>query len=116
MTERTLVLVRHGESEGNRQNIFTGWRDLDLTTRGVEEARAVAQLLGGERLRFGAAFSSALLRARRTAEIILDELHQPLAVETAAALNERDYGELTGLDKDGFGGAPMTCRRLAGRA
>ncbi len=100
MTERTLVLVRHGESEGNRQNIFTGWRDLDLTTRGVEEARAVAQLLGGERLRFGAAFSSALLRARRTAEIILDELHQPLAVETAAALNERDYGELTGLDKD----------------
>lgn len=100
MTDPTLVLVRHGESEGNRQNIFTGWRDLDLTQRGVDEARAVAQLLASDGLRFGAAFSSALLRARRTAEIILEDLHQPLPVEATAALNERHYGELTGLDKD----------------
>lgn len=100
MSDRRLVLVRHGESEGNRQNIFTGWRDLDLTIRGVDEARAVGRLLASEGLRFGAAFASALLRARRTADIILDDLGQPLAVEPAPALNERDYGELTGLNKD----------------
>lgn len=100
MSERTLVLVRHGESEGNRQNIFTGWRDVDLTNRGVAEAHAVAKLLGGEGMRFGAVFSSALTRARRTAQIILEDIGSAPPIETAAALNERHYGELTGLDKN----------------
>lgn len=100
MSERTLILVRHGESEGNRDNVFTGWSDRDLTSRGLDEARAVARLLSSEGLRFGAAFSSALVRARRTADIILKELHQAISVTTNVALNERDYGDLTGLNKD----------------
>jgi len=100
MSERTLVLVRHGESEANHQNIFTGWSDYDLSQRGVAEAHAVAKLLSGERLHFGVVFSSSLLRAKRTARIILDDLGTASTFETADALKERNYGDLTGIDKD----------------
>jgi 2,3-bisphosphoglycerate-dependent phosphoglycerate mutase len=96
----TLVLVRHGESQGNRQNIFTGWRDVDLTDRGIAEARQVGAALVQDGLRFGAAFSSALTRAHRSARIILDGMASALEIDASPALNERDYGELTGLDKD----------------
>jgi 2,3-bisphosphoglycerate-dependent phosphoglycerate mutase len=98
---RRLVLVRHGESEGNQRNVFTGWTDLDLTERGVAEAHGVARSLALEETEFGIAFASALIRARRTATIVLGDLGQssvPIVVD--AALNERDYGALTGLNKD----------------
>lgn len=97
---RTLVLVRHGESQGNEQNVFTGWRDVDLTERGIAEARQVGTALAAQGLRFARAFSSALLRAQRSARLILDAMQSTLEIEADAALNERDYGELTGLDKD----------------
>jgi 2,3-bisphosphoglycerate-dependent phosphoglycerate mutase len=94
-----LVLVRHGESDGNRRNIFTGWRDLDLTSRGREEALYVGTQLQSSGIVFGAAFSSVLRRARSTAVLILEQLGQALEVCASSALNERNYGELTGIDK-----------------
>ncbi|HTV79802.1 MAG TPA: 2,3-bisphosphoglycerate-dependent phosphoglycerate mutase [Steroidobacteraceae bacterium] len=94
-----LVLVRHGESHGNHQNIFTGWRDLDLTARGKGEAWAVGTRLAATGIVFGAAFTSALKRARDSASIILERLGQDVKIYSSAALNERNYGELTGLDK-----------------
>jgi 2,3-bisphosphoglycerate-dependent phosphoglycerate mutase len=101
VVERRLVLVRHGESEGNRRNVFTGRTDLDLTERGVAEAHAVARSLAAEKTSFGTAFVSALVRARRTAAIVLADLGQgSVPVVSDAALNERDYGALTGLNKD----------------
>lgn len=99
--QRRLVLVRHGESEGNRRNVFTGWTDLDLTERGVAEAHAVARSLASEKMEFARAFTSALVRAKRTAMIVLDDLGQAgVPVVSNPALNERDYGALTGLNKD----------------
>jgi 2,3-bisphosphoglycerate-dependent phosphoglycerate mutase len=101
MTDRLLVLVRHGESEWNRKNLFTGWRDVDLTERGVEEARAGGRKLKAQGLRFDVAFTSALKRAQRTLDVMLAELGQTdLPVIRDQALNERDYGELVGLNKD----------------
>ena len=98
---RLLVIARHGQSEGNQRNVFTGWRDLPLTSVGVEEARAVGRSLAGSDVRFDAAFSSALTRAIRTCELILGELGQStLPIFRSAALNERDYGALTGLSKN----------------
>jgi len=97
----TLVLVRHGQSEWNLKNLFTGWRDVDLTDQGRAEARAAGERIRQLGLKFDIVFTSALQRAQRTASIILDELGQPDA-ETMRdlALNERDYGELSGLNKD----------------
>jgi 2,3-bisphosphoglycerate-dependent phosphoglycerate mutase len=101
MTDRLLVLVRHGESEWNKQNLFTGWRDVDLTEKGVEEARAGGRKLKAQGLRFDVAFTSALKRAQRTLDVMLAELGQAdIAVIKDQALNERDYGELVGLNKD----------------
>jgi 2,3-bisphosphoglycerate-dependent phosphoglycerate mutase len=98
---RLLVIARHGQSEGNQRNVFTGWRDLPLTPLGVDEARAVGRSLAGSDVRFDAAFSSALDRAFRSCELILDELgRSDLPIIRSAALNERDYGALTGLDKN----------------
>jgi 2,3-bisphosphoglycerate-dependent phosphoglycerate mutase len=98
---RLLVIARHGQSEGNQKNVFTGWRDLPLTPLGVDEARAVGRRLAELNIRFDAAFSSVLTRASRTCELILSELGQAtLPVVRNAALNERDYGALTGLNKD----------------
>src|SRR4051812_13728595 len=99
--DRTLVLVRHGQSEWNLQNLFTGWRDIDLSPKGVDEAKAAGRRLKAKSLKFGIAFTSALTRAQRTLDLMLTELSQTgLAIERDQALNERDYGDLTGLNKD----------------
>ena len=97
----TLVLVRHGQSEWNLKNLFTGWKDPALTEKGVGEARAAGQRLKAKGLRFDICFTSALSRAQNTLKLILEECGQTGLPETRdQALNERDYGELTGLNKD----------------
>lgn len=99
--DNVLVLVRHGQSEWNRRNLFTGWRDPDLTEQGVAEAERAGQLLLAQGIRFDIGFTSVLLRAKRTLSLILDELgQQDLPTVADPALNERDYGELSGLNKD----------------
>jgi 2,3-bisphosphoglycerate-dependent phosphoglycerate mutase len=101
MTDRLLVLVRHGQSEWNLQNLFTGWRDVDLTDKGVAEAQAAGRQLKALGLRFDVAYTSALVRAQRTMDLMLEELGQrSLPVIRDQALNERDYGDLSGLNKD----------------
>ena len=101
MSDRTLVLVRHGQSEWNLKNLFTGWRDVDLTEQGVAEARAAGRKLEAQGLRFDIAFTSALVRAQRTLDLVLEEMgQQNIPVIKDAALNERDYGDLAGLNKD----------------
>jgi len=101
MTDRLLVLVRHGQSEWNLKNLFTGWRDVDLTDKGVAEAQAAGRRLKALGLRFDVAYTSALVRAQRTMDLMLDELGQrSLPVIRDQALNERDYGDLSGLNKD----------------
>ena len=99
--DRLLVLVRHGQSEWNLKNLFTGWKDPGLTEQGVAEAHDAGKRLAGMGLEFDIAFTSELGRAQRTLDIMLDELGQT-GLETIRdqALNERDYGDLTGLDKD----------------
>jgi 2,3-bisphosphoglycerate-dependent phosphoglycerate mutase len=101
MTERLLVLVRHGQSEWNLQNLFTGWRDVDLSPQGVAEATSAGTLLKQNRLAFDLCFTSALKRAQRTLDLMLVALGQSgLPITRDQALNERDYGELSGLNKD----------------
>jgi 2,3-bisphosphoglycerate-dependent phosphoglycerate mutase len=96
-----LVLVRHGESEWNKLNLFTGWKDPDLTDKGVAEAKAAGDRLRAEGLTFDLAFTSKLTRAQRTLDLILNGIGQSdLKTEQDQALNERDYGELSGLNKD----------------
>jgi 2,3-bisphosphoglycerate-dependent phosphoglycerate mutase len=95
-----LVLLRHGESDWNRENRFTGWTDVDLSAKGIEEARAAGRSLAAAGLRFDLAFTSLLKRAIRTLWITLEELDQMwLPVEKSWRLNERHYGALQGLDK-----------------
>ena len=97
----TLVLVRHGQSEWNLKNLFTGWRDPDLTALGIEEAKTGGKALAETGIRFDIAFTSALSRAQKTLKIILDEIgQQGLETIRDEALNERDYGDLSGLNKD----------------
>jgi 2,3-bisphosphoglycerate-dependent phosphoglycerate mutase len=97
----TLVLVRHGQSEWNLKNLFTGWKDPALTEKGIGEARAAGQRLKAKGLTFDICFTSALSRAQNTLKLILEEMDQTGLPETRdQALNERDYGELTGLNKD----------------
>ena len=99
--DRLLVLVRHGQSEWNLLNLFTGWKDPGLTELGVEEARTAGRRLKALGLSFDVAFTSALSRAQATLELMLDELGQPnLETLRDQALNERDYGDLSGLNKD----------------
>lgn len=101
MSDRLLVLVRHGQSEWNLKNLFTGWRDVDLTDKGIEEARAGGRRLRARGLQFDIAYTSALKRAQRTLDLILEEIGQTsLPVIKDQALNERDYGDLVGLNKD----------------
>jgi 2,3-bisphosphoglycerate-dependent phosphoglycerate mutase len=101
MTERLLVLVRHGQSEWNLKNLFTGWRDIDLTAQGVSEARAAGKRLKEKGISFDVAFTSGLKRAQRTLELVLAEMDlAAIPVTKDAALNERDYGDLNGLNKD----------------
>jgi 2,3-bisphosphoglycerate-dependent phosphoglycerate mutase len=97
----TLVLVRHGQSEWNLKNLFTGWKDPALTEKGIAEAKAAGQRLKAKGLTFDICFTSALSRAQNTLKLILEEMGQTGLPETRdQALNERDYGELTGLNKD----------------
>jgi 2,3-bisphosphoglycerate-dependent phosphoglycerate mutase len=101
MTDRLLVLVRHGQSDWNRKNLFTGWRDIDLTDKGVAEAREAGRKLKAQGLKFNVAFTSALIRAQRTLDLMLQEMGQTnIPVFKNQALNERDYGDLSGLNKD----------------
>jgi 2,3-bisphosphoglycerate-dependent phosphoglycerate mutase len=99
--DRLLVLVRHGQSEWNLENLFTGWKDPDLTPQGIAEAHAAGVKLKAKGMHFDIAYTSALTRAQHTLTIMLDELGQAgLQTIKHQALNERDYGELTGLNKD----------------
>ena len=99
--KNVLVLVRHGESEWNRLNRFTGWKDVDLSEEGTAEAHRAGGMLATEGHHFDVAFTSTLKRAHNTLEIILGELHQEhLPIIKDAALIERDYGILVGLNKD----------------
>ena len=96
----TLILVRHGQSDWNLQNRFTGWVDVDLSPAGVDEARAAGRALAGEGIRVDRAYTSVLKRAIRTLWIVLDEMDQMwVPVERSWRLNERHYGALQGLDK-----------------
>lgn len=98
---RTLVLVRHGQSEWNLKNLFTGWRDPGLTEQGHAEAKAAGQRLKAAGLKFDIAYTSALSRAQVTCQHILDQLGQSdLKTIRDQALNERDYGDITGMNKD----------------
>jgi len=95
-----LILLRHGESDWNRENRFTGWTDVDLSERGVEEARAAGRVLKAEGYRFDIAYTSVLKRAIRTLWLVLDEMDLVwLPVEKTWRLNERHYGALQGLNK-----------------
>jgi 2,3-bisphosphoglycerate-dependent phosphoglycerate mutase len=99
--ERELVLVRHGQSDWNLKNLFTGWKDPDLSQKGIAEARAAGKALKQAGYEFDVAFTSDLKRAQHTLDLMLDELDQEnLETFRNQALNERDYGDLTGLNKD----------------
>lgn len=104
--DRLLVLVRHGQSEWNLQNLFTGWKDPGLTEQGVAEARAAGRKLQEGGYKFDVTYTSALSRAHDTLDLMLAELGLPVTGEGALprfedeALNERDYGDLAGLNKD----------------
>lgn len=97
----TLVLVRHGQSEWNKKNLFTGWKDPDLTEQGTQEAIEAGKTLGELGMKFDIAFTSVLQRAEKTCQHILDGVGQPdLETIHDQALNERNYGDLAGLNKD----------------
>ncbi|MEM1285678.1 MAG: 2,3-bisphosphoglycerate-dependent phosphoglycerate mutase [Pseudomonadota bacterium] len=98
--ERLLVLVRHGQSEWNLKNLFTGWKNPDLTEQGVQEARTAGQKLKDMKLEFDEAYTSDLLRAQRTLDLMQEEMGTDLPITRDQALNERDYGDLTGKNKD----------------
>ena len=95
-----LVLVRHGQSEWNEKNLFTGWKNPTLTEQGVEEARKAGSKIKSINLDFDLHFTSELLRAQITGEIIQREIDQQIKTIKNIALNERDYGDLSGLNKD----------------
>ncbi len=95
-----IVLLRHGESTWNKENRFTGWTDVDLTEKGVEEARMAGRLLRQEGYAFDLAYTSVLKRANKTLNIVLEELDALwMPVEHSWRLNERHYGALQGLNK-----------------
>jgi len=99
--DNVLVLVRHGESEWNKLNLFTGWKDPGLTDKGIAEARTAGRLLKAQGYKFDVAFTSALTRAQGTLTLMLEELGQTgLTTHQDQRLNERDYGDLSGLNKD----------------
>ena len=95
-----LILIRHGQSEWNALNQFTGWKDPDLTATGIQEAHNAGKIISSLEINFNLVFTSALIRAQNTAEIILKEISQPLPTIKDQALNERNYGDLAGLNKD----------------
>ena len=95
-----LILIRHGQSEWNALNQFTGWKDPDLTAKGIEEAHNAGKIIKNLKINFDLVFTSALVRAQNTAGIILEEINQSLSTIRNQALNERNYGDLAGLNKD----------------
>jgi 2,3-bisphosphoglycerate-dependent phosphoglycerate mutase len=99
--DNVLVLLRHGESEWNKLNVFTGWKDPGLSPAGIDEARNAGRLLKAEGIRFDVAFTSVLKRAEETLRLVLEELGQrDVRTIRDQAVNERDYGDLSGLNKD----------------
>ncbi|HEX7668333.1 MAG TPA: 2,3-bisphosphoglycerate-dependent phosphoglycerate mutase, partial [Polyangiaceae bacterium] len=97
---KTLVLLRHGQSQWNQENRFTGWVDVPLSPLGIEEAKRAGELMRAEKLEFDVAFSSVLKRATKTLFIALDELDSTwIPVYRSWRVNERMYGALQGLDK-----------------
>jgi 2,3-bisphosphoglycerate-dependent phosphoglycerate mutase len=99
--QRLLVLVRHGQSEWNLKDLFTGWKDPDLTALGVEEAHAAGRALKAKGFSFDRAYTSKLMRAQKTLTLILAELGQQNVPSVCTeALNERSYGDLSGLNKE----------------
>ena len=95
-----LVFIRHGQSEWNAKNLFTGWRDVNLSAQGVAEAQAAGQKLAAAGYEFDQAFTSVLTRAIKTCNIVLEESGQLWVPQTKSwRLNERHYGALQGLDK-----------------
>ena len=101
MNSNILVLVRHGQSIWNEKNLFTGWRDVGLTEKGIQEAKTAGALLKEYNISFNVMFTSSLERAKKTGEIILDYIGQEnINTISNLALNERNYGELTGMNKD----------------
>jgi 2,3-bisphosphoglycerate-dependent phosphoglycerate mutase len=96
----TLALVRHGQSQWNLENRFTGWVDVALSAQGEAEARAAGSALKALQIKWDFCHSSRLMRAQKTLEIIMKELGQSAPTTFDSALNERHYGDLQGLDKD----------------
>ena len=94
-----LVLVRHGQSVYNLENRFTGWKDVDLTDQGINEAIQAGKVLKKNKFKFDAAYTSNLKRAKETLSLILGELNSSIEPITNQALNERDYGDLIGQNK-----------------
>ena len=101
MKERNLILVRHGQSEWNEKNLFTGWEDPGLTEKGTNEAKNAGILINDLGVEFHCMFTSALIRAQLTGSIILEAINQKnIKVLKDKTLNERFYGDLQGLNKD----------------
>jgi 2,3-bisphosphoglycerate-dependent phosphoglycerate mutase len=101
MTKSNLVLIRHGQSEWNKKNLFTGWKDPQLTEQGIEEAIQAGNQLKQSNIKFDVMFTSDLFRAQETGRLILEQMNQTdIATIKDQSLNERNYGELAGLNKD----------------
>jgi 2,3-bisphosphoglycerate-dependent phosphoglycerate mutase len=101
MTKRNLVLVRHGQSEWNAKNLFTGWKNPGLTETGIKEAISAGELIKDEKISFDAMYTSELVRAQITGNTILEIINQSdIPIIKNIALNERNYGSLAGLNKD----------------
>ncbi len=101
MNLRNLILVRHGQSEWNSKNLFTGWKDPGLTELGVKEAKDAGILIANKGILFDLMYTSMLTRAQKTGDLILQEMRHPeITIIKNEALNERNYGSLAGLNKD----------------
>ena len=101
MNSRNLILVRHGQSEWNSKNLFTGWKDPGLTELGVKEAKDAGKLIANKGILFDLMYTSMLTRAKKTGDLILQEMRHPeITIIKNEALNERNYGSLAGLNKD----------------
>ena len=101
MNSRNLILVRHGQSEWNSKNLFTGWKDPGLTELGVKEAKDAGKLIADKGILFNLMYTSMLTRAQKTGDLILQEMRHPeITIIKNEALNERNYGSLAGLNKD----------------
>ena len=101
MTKRNLVLVRHGQSEWNAKNLFTGWKNPGLTEIGAKEAISAGKLIKDEKINFDTMYTSELIRAQLTGNTILEIINQSdIPIIKDIALNERNYGSLAGLNKD----------------